>query len=392
MNQILVVSPHAQHPGHHWANAHALASALASKGARLEVIVPGGTIEPVDPATTPFTLRICAPWLTGSGLLARFVRKLGLGKRHLLEMLACLGGLFGRPGRTVHFIDATHLILFLYVLLTDKHVFYTVLGTPDFSNPAGKSLLSRAKAAATRTLLAWALNTGRFAMICETEAIREAWRPFCGGNIHLIPYAIPLPKRPLEKAAARERLDLPAAPFILLMFGTHRPEKDYETVFKAAELLPEQSVLLLFVGPVISGNDPAPVAERHPLVPTRIVSRFVTDEEAAEWFAASDAVVLPYEDGFTRGSGVLLVACQYNRPVVATRTGHLRDFVERHGTGVLFPATDPAAFAAEVDRLAHATPEARAALQARIRATAHEFSWDTMVLRYLSVYGVQLPE
>ena len=386
--EIIVVSPYAHHAGHHWANATELASSLAAQGSPVEVVIPGGTAEAVAVDTLPFPVHACSPRLAGagSGAIARFVRGLGLGSRHIIEMLACVFKVLRMRGDIVHFIDATHLFLFLFVLVTRKRVFYTVLGYPDFTAPEGKSAPGRIKALLTRRLMKGAVATGRFAMICETASVQEAWRPFCGAGIHLIPYAIRLPEHRLTREAARERLGLSPSPLILLMFGTHRPEKDYEVVFKAAELLPPESVLLLFVGPVISGNDPERLARLHPGVSTKIVSEFVTDEEAAVYFAASDAVVLPYESGFNRGSGVLLLACQHERPVIATNTGHLRQFVEQYGTGFLFPAGDAAGFAGEVKRLVQMPPADRDALHSRICAAATEFSWDRVVLQYLEIY------
>ncbi|MFA6175280.1 MAG: glycosyltransferase family 4 protein [Phycisphaerae bacterium] len=387
MDKIFIVSPYAHHAGHHWSIAKDLGAALAETGAVVEILLTGNPVEPIALEKLPCRVTLCAPGIAGArpGVFSRFIQRLSLGKRHNLEMLACVFKLLRMRTPVVHFIDATHLVLFLFVLFSGKRVFYTVWGTPDFTAP-GKSFVSRAKISLTRWLLARAIRTDRFEMICETEAVRDAWHPFCGAHIHVIPYAIHLPAQRPDRLEARRQLELPVPPLILLMFGTHRAEKDYRVVFEAAKILPPGSVFLLFVGRVISGNNPLLLARQHPDVPSKIISDYVTDEEASLFFAACDAVVLPYETGFTWGSGVLLLACQHERPVIATKTGHLQQFVEKYRTGFLFAPGEPTDFAVAVKRIGTMSALERETLATHIRAAAKDFFWGSIVMNYLKLY------
>ena len=85
--------------------------------------------------------------------------------------------------------------------------------------------------------------------------------------------------------------------------------------------------------------------------PKRFVvhNQWITDEERAEFFSQAGVVVLPYTDATQ--SGVVPVAYNYQKPVVATRVGALSDCVADGETGLLVPPKDPQALAAAIVRL-----------------------------------------
>lgn len=54
-----------------------------------------------------------------------------------------------------------------------------------------------------------------------------------------------------------------------------------------------------------------------------VADRYVSNEEAAMYFAAADLAVLPYREA--TGSGVLQLTFDLGEPVVDTRTGGMSD-------------------------------------------------------------------
>lgn len=73
---------------------------------------------------------------------------------------------------------------------------------------------------------------------------------------------------------------------------------------------------------------------------------YVSEEEAANLFTASDAVLLTYDRTFRSASGVLNVAARYRRPVIASSgAGSLRSVVQRYGLGVWVEPDDADALA-----------------------------------------------
>jgi hypothetical protein len=66
--------------------------------------------------------------------------------------------------------------------------------------------------------------------------------------------------------------------------------------------------------------------------------------------------MLPYAVDYIKGSAVLLQVCQFSKPVIATDTGHLHDFVSEHSIGLLFEAgssESPASCYEQVGELKH---------------------------------------
>ncbi len=121
----------------------------------------------------------------------------------------------------------------------------------------------------------------------------------------------------------------------LLFFGFVRPYKGLEVLLSALSLLQGADFRLTVVGDFWGGlgRTLRLVKEYGLEEKIEIVPRYVCDEQAAEYFARADAVVLPYLTA--TGSGVIALAYHYDKPVLASRVGGLTDVVEEGGTGLL---------------------------------------------------------
>lgn len=136
--------------------------------------------------------------------------------------------------------------------------------------------------------------------------------------------------------------------FVFLYFGVIRPYKGVEDLVAAFELLPEavrSASRLVIVGETWEGwTAPLEAVAASPVNDRiTVVNRYVDDAEVARYFAAADAVVLPYRR--SSSSGPLHIAMSAGLPVVVASVGGL---VEAAGDypGVSFvPTRDPAALA-----------------------------------------------
>lgn len=117
-------------------------------------------------------------------------------------------------------------------------------------------------------------------------------------------------------------MNVPQDQTVFLIYGTHRKGKDLHTCIQAAKNSPGKPHLL-FVGPVISGESPQELLKKFDYSNATIIPTFVDSSEARKAFAACDAVLLPYPQGYIKGSTVLIEAPQNRRPVIASDTGHL---------------------------------------------------------------------
>ena len=80
-----------------------------------------------------------------------------------------------------------------------------------------------------------------------------------------------------------------------------------------------------------------------------IHNRWISDEERSEMFQRAAVVVLPYTEATQ--SGVVPVAYNFAKPVIATRVGALAECVEDNETGLLVAPRDPQKLADAVVKL-----------------------------------------
>ena len=162
------------------------------------------------------------------------------------------------------------------------------------------------------------------------------------GSVARVPHAgyDYLPARPALR-------DAPADVVNLLYFGVIRPFKGVEDLIAALDLLDSAGSRFwcTVVGETWEGWDlpnrliaASPHRDR-----ITFVNRYVTDAEAAGYFAGADVVVLPYHR--SSSSGPLQIAMAAGLPVVATKVGGLVEATARYPGVVLAEPSDPASLA-----------------------------------------------
>jgi glycosyltransferase involved in cell wall biosynthesis len=122
----------------------------------------------------------------------------------------------------------------------------------------------------------------------------------------------------------------------LLMFGLVRPYKGLDLAIEALSQSNRKDIRL-----TVAGEFWQDVAETRAKIEqlglakqVEIIPRYVADQEAAELFARSDAVLAPYLS--VTGSGVVALATHYRRPVIASDLPGLVECVRNEENGWLF--------------------------------------------------------
>lgn len=154
---------------------------------------------------------------------------------------------------------------------------------------------------------------------------------------------------PRTRAQARAELDVHGR--TLLFFGFVRPYKGLLDLLEAMPAVVERcQASLLVVGEIWGDAEPyyARVRQLGLEQRVRFVNRYVTNAEAAVYFAAADLVVLPYRHA--TGSAATQLALAFGAPVVATRAGGLAEAIEDGVTGYLVEPSDVAGLAAAIER------------------------------------------
>lgn len=200
----------------------------------------------------------------------------------------------------------------------------------------------------------------------EKQAQLQALKP--GAPVLFRPHPIydrfPAPSKELPK---RGRLEL-------LFFGLIRPYKGLDILLQALGALKDSEVYLTIAGQVWDGAD----ALKQQIADLQLANvethlEYVSDEDAANYFARADVVVAPYRSA--TGSGVVAVAYHYDKPVVASSVGGLKDVVIDGRTGWLVSPESP-------DELAHVVAgisrETAAQTRENIEMFRKENSWEAM--------------
>lgn len=380
--RIAVISPYAHHAGHHWPAARELALALCAAGHEVDIIT---TVASIEAAGSELEKRVHLAW---TGQPPAFLRR-GTSLAHNAETMFCLWRTFqrhlSRRYDVWHLIDGTHLSVYLAAFLSRWPLVYHIWGAVSGYEPAAKGAKLGWLPRLRRAFLARALCRGNFALVCETEETRRAGATLFGNSIHQIPYAVRGNSMLMNQAEAREKLGLSAVGFVLLMFGTHREGKDYDTVVQAAKMT-RSDIHLLFAGKTISDNDPARVVAKYGFSSATIVEKFITAPEAPLYFAACDAVALPYAGDYQKGSYVIFEALQFRRPSIATDTGFLRKFIEENDCGAVYRSGDAEDLARVIDTFAQLSAGEKAQLAVRIEEAAARCSWATVIQQYVQLY------
>jgi glycosyltransferase involved in cell wall biosynthesis len=383
--ELVIVSPYTHLNGHYWPYTVDLLNAVSAKTPKVSVFASRKPRFDLSDCSAAPEWHACCPWTRFMLPDARRAKHWGSRSDNLvrnLEFHLCLKRAMRSAERGnstpthIHCIESRHRIL-IHALLNSGLSFSSLcVGEPNLTMNAGLEQKYRR-----------AFATGRLTFFVETEAVAQAWRELAGEHVIHIPAALPwVEHRPMDQADARQQLNLPESAFICLFFGTHREGKDYRLAIEAAKAC-KSNPFLLFVGPLISGNDPqtllSDIGYNHALS----WNGYLPDEDVPAVFDACDVVMLPYADNYVKGSAVLLQACHYHKPVIATNTGHLREFVTANQNGLLFDAGSVESLAACYDELGALKLSNRLADRFGFEASVAKYSWSCLIERYCKVFS-----
>lgn len=381
---LRIVSPYTHLSGHYWPYTLDFLHALSAKDSNLQVYA---SREPrfdlAGSGTTP-EWKACGPWTRH--LLSDEYRSKHWGSRsdtliRNLEFHLCLKQAMraaerdpSAPGH-IHCIESRHRILMRAVMGSKLSFSSLCVGEPPPAMSAGM-----------RERYRQAFGTGHLTFFVETAAVAESWRELARERVIHIPAALPwLGHRAIAQTEARRKLGLPQSALVCLFFGTHREGKDYRLAIEAAKACGREP-FLCFVGPLISGNDPQALLDEIGYPHACSWSGYLPDEDVPIVFDACDVVMLPYSEGYVKGSAVLLQACHFRKPVIATDTGHLREFVSENENGILFHPNSIASLASCYEEMNALKISNRMAERFNFEKPMAKYSWDVLRERYLKEF------
>jgi glycosyltransferase involved in cell wall biosynthesis len=165
-----------------------------------------------------------------------------------------------------------------------------------------------------------------------------------------------------------------------MFFGLIRPYKGLDLFIRACAKLRNTGIDFqgLIIGEAYEDSQPYHdlISEHNLDNVIEFREEFVPDEDVPGYFAAADALVLPYRSATQ--SGIVGIAMHLERPVIATRVGGLDEYILDGETGFLVPPEDPDALAVAMEKIL--ADGVLPGMQARLREHKHNFSIEKFCL------------
>jgi D-inositol-3-phosphate glycosyltransferase len=312
-----------------------LARALAAEGWRVSLATAEDYRYPPMPGVS---IHRVFHYVRGRTRPARAVRRCGLGPvANGLRFLAALPRLMvlAREADLIHVQGWEFAPLGVVAIACMRLVGGTVVQTAHNTFERGRSL--------DRTHRLLARLTARTIVHTEADVGRAPRvRGEAAGRVVMIPHGeyggLARTGGTADRGAARASLGLAQDEPVTLLFGQLRRDKGLDDLLTALLRIPRLHLL-------IGGQEGGALAAartklRDPALAGRVTVRegFLDMQQAAQLFAATDTVSLPY--ALASQSGVLLLSYGFQRPVVVYPVGGLVEAVLDGETGWICPRAD----------------------------------------------------
>jgi glycosyltransferase involved in cell wall biosynthesis len=217
------------------------------------------------------------------------------------------------------------------------------------------------------------------AFIAQSGAVEKDLRSFWPqAKYELVPHPVyEIFGASLPKDQARARLQL-IDERVILFFGYVRRYKGLHTLLDAMPtILKTMKVKLLVVGEFYDDEQKYrnQIAENDIANNVVVHSDYVPNEEVNLYFSAADVVVLPYVTATQ--SGIVQIAYQFDKPVIATDVGGLAEVVLNGRTGYTVKPEAPEAVADAVVRFYKEGREQE--FVRNVQEEKKKYSWENMV-------------
>lgn len=191
--------------------------------------------------------------------------------------------------------------------------------------------------------------------ITQNNAVTKAYldrMPYMVNNVTTLPMGSTNSTKPVPKAEARSKLNLPQDKVILLSFGAPHPGKDLGVVFEVAKMFNSAAIVCAGTQVFSLGSNPSALAKKYNIEDrTFVFDYYIPEEDKVLFFSAADACILSYTPEFSCTASMLWESCKFRLPVIASDIGQLGELVNGYNLGLTFNAGHRHSLMASVSRL-----------------------------------------
>ena len=191
---------------------------------------------------------------------------------------------------------------------------------------------------------------------------------------------------PVERDVAMGYLGLDPQFSYILFFGFIRHYKGLDLLLEAfsGKEMRNRKIKLIIAGEFY--EDPSPyrdiIAKNNLADDVVLFDRFINDSEVASFFSIADVVVQPYRSATQ--SGVTQIAYHFDKPMIVTDTGGLREIVPDGRCGYVVSPDKNSVFEA-IDRFY--TQNKKEEFTENVLREKEKYSWNRMTASITEVYN-----
>ncbi len=179
----------------------------------------------------------------------------------------------------------------------------------------------------------------------------------------------------IDKTEARQKLNIPLNKKVMLYFGFIRKYKGFDLLLEAMGNLPDDYHLVVAGEAYDDWKVYQDIIDKHNLSSKlSLFTRYVSDDEVATFFSASDVCVLPYRTATQ--SGIAATSFNFEVPLIATEVGGLAEIIEPYNTGIVIDEAIPYKIHDAILRFFNNPKEDY--YRKNIIDFNNQFSWDTL--------------
>lgn len=191
-----------------------------------------------------------------------------------------------------------------------------------------------------------------------------------------------------DRESIRKRLGIKPDEIVVLFFGLVRQYKGLDLLVEALNLINLEKTR---IRPFVVGEfyiDPqhilSKIKDEH-LPYYEIINRYVSDDDAAQYLAASDIMVLPYRSASQ--SGVLSNALNFNLPALVTDLPGLTELVRQNETGRIVEPDNAVSLARELVYMS--TNADLTSMRKNVESYRKQLSWSRFVDEFTQIVQIR---